>query len=182
MRGLGIWSLVLGALAVGASACETTTLEFRSPEGSVLALGSDWFNPAQRVVFRSRVELEQAHSASDEEGTACEGEVRIDGEIDLTRLPPGAARYIAVDERGHKIFVHGFYWIYRYEKTTHDELAAHYVDIAPADIYRLLEGKPVTVTEERSDGTRIFKFELGVLLPAEASRGEVTGEEPTEES
>ncbi|HLU47772.1 MAG TPA: hypothetical protein VK116_06800, partial [Planctomycetota bacterium] len=104
-------------------------------------------------------------------GTPCHGEVRIDGEIDLTRLPPGASRYLVRDERGHKILVHGYYWIYRFDPTTSDELAANYVDISPQAIARLLEGFPVAITKESYEGNEIFRFELGIVLP-EAEREE----------
>ncbi|MEM7233238.1 MAG: hypothetical protein AAF517_13765, partial [Planctomycetota bacterium] len=148
--------------------CRTTTLEFRSPKGSFLDLEANWPNEARRVQFLSRVKFSQVDDRGATEGTSVRGEIRIDGEIDLTRIPPGSESYF-VKRDGHTyLLVHGFYWIYKYEKTTRDELTVHYVDVLPESIYRLLGGDPVIIRGRRSgSGVPVFKFELGVQLPPE---------------
>jgi hypothetical protein len=160
-------ALLAGAGAIGGLAsCATTTLEFRSPEGSYLDLAGTWSNPRQRVWFRASVTFEQMNEPEDEVGTPCFGEIRLSG-IDRERIPQGSDRYILSDAKGPKILVQGYYWIYEFEGSTQDDLTKNYVDVEPEDIYNLLSGLPVVIQGEKLDGTSIFRFELGILLPSE---------------
>jgi len=161
------WRAIGGVIAcVALGGCgATTTLEFRSPAGSHLELERSWTNPPRRVEFVSRAEFRQVDSPADVAGAEFRGEIRVDGEIALDRLPPGAERYLIRDGERVSIEVRGYYWIYRFEQTTTDELTAHYVDVTPAQIYGLLEGRAVTVEELSAYGEPVFRFQFGIELP-----------------